>query len=120
MLKRTLVAFFCVVSFIVTSSFPAPVFSAGTTTTTAFALQNMGSATANVAIDYRNTSGSVIMSQAGITMTAGSSVTFDQSLQSGLGTSFLGGAIVSSDQPMGSVVNIARKATTSGAVNAYE
>src|ERR1041384_7085067 len=103
MLKRTLFAFFCIVSFIVTSSIPTPVFSAGTSTSTAFALQNMGSAMANVAIDYRNTSGSVIMSQTGITMTAGSSVTFDQSLQSGLGTSFLGGAIASSDQPLASV-----------------
>lgn len=94
---------------------------AGTSTYTAFVVQNLGGDTANIVVEYRNTAGgSPVATSSGITVTVGGSISFDQRFESALGSSFLGNAVVSSDQPMGAVVNIGRTATVAGAVPAVE
>ncbi len=120
--KKVLIVFAIALALSLTvyaSVFSAP--SGGTTTSTTFVLQNLGSATANAAVDFRKTDGTIQYTASGITIPVGASVNFDQRYDTNLGTSFQGGAIASSDQPLGAVVNVLRVAIAgSGASNAYE
>ena len=93
---------------------------AGSATSTSFVLQNLGSAEASATVEFRNPDGTIKYSYPGITIAVGTAKSFDQRYDANLGTSFSGSVIASSDQQLGSVVNLMRIANTMGAVNSYE
>jgi hypothetical protein len=89
-----------------------------TSTATAFVLQNLGTDTAATDVEFRSTDGTVTKSYLGLSIPVGTAVNMDQRYASGdPGASpFLGSVIASSNQPLGSVVNLAR----TGTVPSYE
>jgi hypothetical protein len=95
-------------------------YGGGTTTATSFVVQNLGNAEAGVTIDYRGATSGTVQDTQTMSITVGAAANFDQRFQANLPSGFIGGAVVSSGQPIGAVVNLLRAATTSGAVNAYE
>ena len=90
----------------------------GSTMSTAFAVQNLGSDTALVNVDFYNTAGNNTntLSQS---LAVGANYNFDQRYASGDpgSTTFQGSAIVSADKPIGAAANMMR---TGGAVPSYE
>lgn len=91
---------------------------AATNTATAFVLQNLGDAEATAVVEFRSTAGDITKTYPDVRIPVGAAANFDQRYASGdPGVSpFLGSVIASSDQLLGSVVNLMR----TGAVPSYE
>jgi hypothetical protein len=91
------------------------------TTSTSILVQNPSTSSANVVVDFYNTLGTKTGTKTNPTLGGEKSTTFDQRYDSGNpGTDpFQGAAIVSSDQPIGAVVQEVRT-NGSGGVNSYE
>lgn len=117
-MKKTFFALFSIVC-LVSLSFSLAFGQQGTTTATSFVVQNLGSAPANVSISYNSDVGAT-SDVTSTVIAVGAAGSFDQRFQSTLPAGFIGSAFVSSDQPVGSVVNLLRSANQVGAVNAYE
>jgi hypothetical protein len=102
----------------VAGSLPMAQAQGGTSTSTAFVLQNLGDVQATAEVQFRGTNGTVTKTYSNILIPIGAAVNMDQRYDSGDPgvTPFAGSVIASSDQPLGSVVNLVR----TGAVGSFE
>jgi hypothetical protein len=117
-MKKKLVS--SVLTVVLLLAMAATAYGGGTTTATSFVVQNLGSLAANVQVEFRPAAGGAPVDTQSAQIGIGAAANFDQRFQTNLPSGFMGGAIVSSDQPIGAVVNLLRSATTPGAVNSYE
>lgn len=116
-MKRKLIVSLCMLLALVLTSVPATGQGSGVMST-AFAVQNLGSSSATVQVDFYDTSGTVT-NTLGQTIGVGANYNFDQRYATGdPGTEpFQGAAIVSADQPIGAAANMVR---TGGVAPGFE
>jgi hypothetical protein len=116
-MKRTALVLVLVAALLVAGTVPAAMQSSGTMST-AFAVQNLGDASATVTASFYQANGTHTTDLTE-TVDVGANFNFDQRYDSGNpgAEPFQGSAIVSADQPIGAAANIVR---TGGVVPAYE
>ena len=118
-MKKKMIAGVCLLLALVLTSVPATG-QGGGVMSTAFAVQNLGSSSATVQVDFYSTAGAVTNTLSE-SIAVGANYNFDQRYASGdPGTEpFQGAAIVSADQPVGAAANMMRSGGTAPGYESY-